>query len=80
MSASESGGVYTLKGGGRVQGQGLHTGELKVQEGKQGLEEQSGEMQVKLVKLRVRVFPGVWEEEWGTRWCQGGRTGGGVRR
>lgn len=56
--------------------QGPHAGEQKVLEGRRGLEEEGGEMEGGLVELRVYAFPGVWEEEWGTRWCRGREEGG----
>lgn len=70
-----------------MQREGPHTGKLKVQEGRQELEEgeavgESGEMQAELVGLQECVSPGVWEEEWGTQWRRGGeqgqQTGGGI--
>ncbi len=71
----------------RKQGSGPHAGKQKVQEGRQGLEEEEeegGEMQVGLVELQVCASLGVWGEEWGTRWGRGGeegeQAGSGVRR
>lgn len=61
-----------------MQREGPHTGKLRVQEGRQELEEvvgESGEMQVELVGLQDCVSPGVWEEEWGTQWRRGGEQG-----
>lgn len=57
-----------------------HSGKQKVQEGRQGVEEETEEkgreMQVELVDLRVRASLGAWEEEWGTLCCLGGEEEG----
>lgn len=64
--------LSSLEEGGRVQrqGRGPHSGEQKVQEGRQGLEEEEEEegrgMQVGLVELQEIASLGVWEEVWGT--------------
>lgn len=83
--------VHTLNVGVGVQkqGGGHQTGKQKVQEGRQGLEEdeeeeeKGREKQVGLVDFRVRASLGVWEEEWGTLCCRGdeeeGQAGSGVQ-
>lgn len=65
--------LSSLEEGDRVQrqGRGPHSGEQKVQEGRQGLEEEEEEeegrgMQVGLVELQEIASLGVWEEVWGT--------------